>query len=104
MRREVEAAIAERDGSRACFYCGGSAGSLDHVTARLRGGSDGIDNLVLCCWPCNDEKNTTPGWLFAVRKCWDYVWPDPFVQPSSPLFTDDDLDRMTVWAEARRAT
>jgi hypothetical protein len=99
MRREVEAAIARRDGSHACFYCGRSADSLDHVTARLHGGSDGIDNLVLCCWPCNDEKNTTPGWLFVVRKCWDYVWPDPVVRPLPHYeFTPTDLARMAAVA------
>lgn len=81
-RAILERAIANRDGSWQCFYCGRWANSIDHVTARYHGGTDRIENLVLACWTCNDEKNTTPGWLFALCKCWDYGWPDPFVQPS----------------------
>lgn len=80
-RRALESAIHDRDGrpchnGYVCFYCGGVAHGIDHVTSRLHGGSDGVDNLVMCCWPCNEEKNTMPGWLFAARKCWDFVWPN----------------------------
>jgi hypothetical protein len=43
----------------ACEYCGvketDSAGQLtvDHYRPRTRGGSDGFDNLLYCCYRCN---------------------------------------------------
>jgi len=47
-----------------CFYCqrhvGPKGGEPDHVVSLNRGGSDGIDNIVLCCPACNQSKRDTP--------------------------------------------
>lgn len=66
MPREVtqkkRRSIYERDGW-ACRYCGwvppatGVEGlTLDHVVPVARGGDNSRDNLVTCCFSCNQEK------------------------------------------------
>lgn len=76
--------LAERDGWT-CAYCGlavmcvhsapepaqdpfGEPGEtfipampaqIEHVIPRARGGSEGLDNLVLACAACNREKGVT---------------------------------------------
>jgi len=61
--------VLRRDGHR-CAYCGRSAGTVDHVLPRSRGGRDTWENLVACCLRCNGAKgDRTPeemGW--ALRK------------------------------------
>lgn len=49
----------------ACQYCGavlaGKELTLDHVMPRARGGNSVWENLVACCFPCNNHKgNRTP--------------------------------------------
>lgn len=44
-----------------CVYCGatyqnGAQLTVDHVQSRKRGGSDGFENLVTACRPCNEDK------------------------------------------------
>jgi 5-methylcytosine-specific restriction endonuclease McrA len=44
-----------------CIYCGasyqdGAQLTVDHVQSRKRGGSDGFENLVTACRPCNEDK------------------------------------------------
>ena len=56
--------ILLRDGS-ACQYCGARLPSgnltLDHVVPRSRRGPSTWENLVACCFPCNNHKgNRTP--------------------------------------------
>lgn len=42
-----------------CFYCGEQPAELvrDHVTPLVRGGSDGIANILPACRSCNAEKH-----------------------------------------------
>lgn len=46
-----------------CAYCGCSlefeTATIDHVIARSRGGGNDWDNLVVCCFPCNQDKART---------------------------------------------
>jgi 5-methylcytosine-specific restriction endonuclease McrA len=56
--------IILRDGN-ACQYCGSRLPAkdltLDHVTPRSRAGESTWENLVACCFPCNNRKgNRTP--------------------------------------------
>ena len=49
-----------------CQYCQGSLSSarltLDHVLPKSRGGRSSWENLVACCYACNNRKgNKTPG-------------------------------------------
>lgn len=57
--------VLRRDGNR-CGYCGASATTIDHILPRSRGGRDTWENLVACCFKCNNAKgNRTPseiGW------------------------------------------
>ena len=39
-----------------CFYCQGTATSIDHVIPLSRGGNHSIGNLVACCLSCNSSK------------------------------------------------
>lgn len=52
---------AKRDAAGGiCYYCERSVslgGVKDHVQPVSRGGSDGIDNVVLACWDCNAAKS-----------------------------------------------
>jgi hypothetical protein len=67
-RAHLERALADRDGWL-CFYCGTDdffgGRCVDHVTARSRGGSDDLTNLVFACRNCNLLKGTAPAWFFA---------------------------------------
>lgn len=42
-----------------CFYCGKHVkhGTIDHLTPRIRGGSNEASNRVKACQPCNWDKN-----------------------------------------------
>jgi len=40
-----------------CAYCGAAPSrGVDHVVSMCNGGPNTLDNLVPCCWPCNDAK------------------------------------------------
>lgn len=39
-----------------CRYCRAPGRTIDHVTPKSRGGSDDLDNLVVCCAICNSRK------------------------------------------------
>src|SRR4051794_19398443 len=58
---EIVAAVRQR-AKKACEYCSvtevDAAGrlTLDHYQPRSRGGSDDLDNLVYCCFRCNNFK------------------------------------------------
>lgn len=57
--------ILRRDNAR-CVYCGldGSKDvhrfrqlmTYDHLVPLSKGGQHTVDNLVVCCWPCNRTK------------------------------------------------
>jgi 5-methylcytosine-specific restriction endonuclease McrA len=53
--RKVRAQILARDRYR-CAYCGGPAGSVDHVLSKVDGGSDDPSNLVASCKSCNTAQ------------------------------------------------
>ena len=61
MRASLKNAVRKRFGYR-CGYCGveeadvGSELTLDHFQPRSRGGNDTTDNLVYCCYACNQYK------------------------------------------------
>lgn len=49
-------AILQRDGNECC-YCGGKANTMDHIVPRSKGGKHSWDNVVACCFPCNQRKD-----------------------------------------------
>ena len=54
-----------------CQYCGADRDlTIDHVLPQSRGGSDTWENLVACCYSCNNTKdNRTPDeWGVPLRK------------------------------------
>lgn len=62
--RAWRVAAHNRSQSATCFYCGitfsdepaSSQRTVDHRTARSRGGSDALSNLVFACYACNQRK------------------------------------------------
>jgi hypothetical protein len=50
-----------------CAYCGGPAGTIDHVRPQAFGGTDDPDNLVDACQPCNSRKGTLPAELVGAN-------------------------------------
>lgn len=48
-----------------CSYCGCIKNlTLDHVKPLYRGGENTIDNILVCCGPCNSSKGTKTLWEF----------------------------------------
>lgn len=69
--RNVGAYLAHRDDGWFCHYCGCAVhrdpskvnrirkpeqATIDHKTPLCKGGDDGVRNMVLACYPCNEEK------------------------------------------------
>ncbi len=55
-----------------CWYCGCSdTSTVDHVTPKLMGGLDDLDNLVLCCKSCNSKKKAMSVGEFRFKMSWD---------------------------------
>ena len=50
--RKIRAAVLDRD-QWTCHWCSKPAATVDHVIARMDGGSDDPSNLVACCSRCN---------------------------------------------------
>lgn len=51
------------DQAGTCFYCDvpfeTTHSNVEHVVPKSKGGGNRKSNLVLACWKCNKEKNTT---------------------------------------------
>lgn len=68
IRRRSSARRKVRDayGKEPCVYCGGGAGTADHVMPRALGGGHRLGNLVPSCRKCNGRKGADhPGDYFA---------------------------------------
>ena len=48
--------VLRRDGWR-CAYCSKAANTIDHVQPKSKGGTDSWENLVACCFRCNNQKS-----------------------------------------------
>lgn len=65
-----------------CFWCGrqvqmkvkavADAASRDHIIPRSEGGSDDLNNLVLSCFRCNQERGNMPAQAFG-----KLMWGEP---------------------------
>ena len=53
---------------RLCVYCLGAAASIDHVDPVMRGGSNGVANLVPACRKCNTSKGDLPLLVWLTRR------------------------------------
>ena len=58
-RVAIRAQLVKRDG-KICHWCKKPKDRLtiDHVTRRADGGADDLENLVLACKPCNQERDS----------------------------------------------
>lgn len=43
-----------------CVYCGGSAGTREHIVPLSQGGVKGWENKVAACGPCNRRRGSQP--------------------------------------------
>ena len=44
-----------------CAYCGSEKNlTIDHVVPRIKGGESSVENMVCCCYSCNQDKGHTP--------------------------------------------
>lgn len=61
--------VLRRDAHK-CAYCSAPANTIDHVLPRSRGGADTWENLVACCFKCNNIKSDRTahemGWRLRV--------------------------------------
>jgi len=83
--------VLRRDSQR-CAYCGNSAATIDHVQPKSRGGQDTWENLVACCFKCNNVKgDRTPhemGWRMRITP----------KMPAGPAWFAMGLDRrLPAW-------
>ncbi len=44
-----------------CHWCGGYAGTVDHVVALIHGGGHELENLVPACRRCNSRRGAIDG-------------------------------------------
>jgi 5-methylcytosine-specific restriction endonuclease McrA len=62
--------VLRRDG-HSCAYCSRLANTIDHVQPRSKGGRDTWENLVACCFACNNRKGDKTleemGWKLRVK-------------------------------------
>jgi 5-methylcytosine-specific restriction endonuclease McrA len=59
-RRSYGYRIADRDGGYFCFYCKDALEAdfhVDHKVPIAKGGTHSLENMVLACMPCNQEKH-----------------------------------------------
>lgn len=55
-----------------CWYCGdANPSTIDHIVALDNGGSDDIENLVLCCKRCNSRKKAMTIEEFRYKNSWE---------------------------------
>lgn len=50
-----------------CSYCGGSAGTIDHIVPLAKGGKHHWSNLTAACMSCNNHKKTMSVLTFLHR-------------------------------------
>src|SRR5262249_56361178 len=81
-----------------CQFCGrvfpGSELTLDHVVPRSRGGRSSWENLVACCYSCNNSKGDRTPEEAAMKKA---RRPPPF-----PLHTSRKMTRCVSRRETPR--
>jgi 5-methylcytosine-specific restriction endonuclease McrA len=62
-----------------CWYCGkkmsiglgtgnGDCCTLEHRMALMNGGTNTIDNIVLCCFECNTKKGVRENYEYQKRR------------------------------------
>jgi len=59
------------DGPMLCVYCSTNPGDtwqIDHVVSMLHGGTNMIENLAICCKPCNSGKADNSMLYFLAKK------------------------------------
>lgn len=70
MRRQ-RWAIYKRE-NRRCFWCDTPLrfenSTRDHIVTRSNGGGNTMDNYVLSCSPCNNERGDIDAEIFLMKK------------------------------------
>lgn len=96
-----------------CRYCGEPGQTLDHVTPKIRGGTDDpFTNLVLACKPCNSMKGREEGFIlrYGVLLYGEYViapyavWGDALWEMIRRQRLERQADSGLVWAQQKLAS
>ena len=58
--------VLQRD-QYSCYYCQKPANQVDHLLAKVRGGTDDMSNLVAACSKCNNAKGSRSISVFLER-------------------------------------
>lgn len=71
-------ALINRDGGLYCHYCGievirtiktaSNQATIDHIKPKAKGGKTELDNLVIACRDCNQEKGQKRFMDFVLKK------------------------------------
>lgn len=73
--------LVERSLPAGCPYCRAALTAatfgLDHAEPTSRGGSWGLDNLVVCCQACNQAKGPLTAAEYAALLALLATWPEP---------------------------
>ena len=68
-----------------CAYCGSEKNlTIDHVVPRAKGGESSVENMVCCCYSCNQDKGHTP-------------WEDWYL--SQEFFDINRYEKIKEWME-----
>jgi 5-methylcytosine-specific restriction endonuclease McrA len=80
---------------RRCAYCGATGAPLqvEHITPKVRGGSNRVSNLTIACEPCNKAKDQ--------QTAAEFGYPDVQAQARRPL-KDAAAGNASRWALYRR--
>lgn len=102
--------LGGENGVAHCPYCQTTWVSIDDLTIDhnvpvSRGGSLGLDNLVVCCEPCNQAKGEVLGESWKALATWakESLHPDCWQNIYQRLQSQFKLARMAQLAAAQRA-
>lgn len=79
--------------------------TIDHNVSVARGGSLGLENLVVCCEPCNQAKGQVTGRAWSALVAWakQHMHPDDWQNIYERLQSQFKLARMAQREAAQRA-
>jgi hypothetical protein len=85
-----------------CFYCGAPASTVDHIIPQFWGGLSTPNNLVTCCYFCNQDKGDLS--LESYRKLLSAVYKGSIIFAGEPLVNESYQGRPLTLKKLIHAT